>query len=176
MANVFDVIGAGVSGVCDIGYAAVDGVVGPQGIFAKTLDAVGQVNPFRTPKVAPGERAFDLELKLMQLNQLLAQQRGTGADDAADGALRAKLDEVSTALAGADLTTGERDAIMARILAHLSNQNIAQKTGQLPPDDGQLLDDLKNLLKQYDIPEKDATLLVTQLGDIVRRTEEKTAA
>ena len=174
--NVFEVVGGAINGVCELGARLIDGVVGPDGVFAKTLEAVSAANPFASPGLPPGERVSELEAHLIQLERMIQERRGMLAQEGSVLDVSTQLTEIAKVLDDAPLTTSEREAAFAKIVAFLSNRGIAQRLGTTAPDEGQFLEDLNNLLDGFDLQESQVRGIMQQVTDVFNGVEEKTAA
>ena len=174
--NVFQVVGGAINGVCNLGASLIDGVIGPQGVFAKTLEAVSAANPFASPGLPPGERASELEAHLMRLEELIKERRGMLMQEGGVLDVHVQLTEIARLLENAPLTTSEREATFAKVVAFLSNHSIAERLGTTAPDQGKFLEELNELLAGYDLSETQSRGIIQQISDVLHRVEEKTAA
>ena len=176
MLGLLPVVGDAVEGICGLGLNLVKGVAGPDGLFGRTLNAVCAANPYQDDGVAPGDRAAALEAHLVRLEKLVAERtesllKQTAVLDASD-----KLTRIAEVLQGVSLDAEEREAVLARVIAFLSNKSIAERLGTDVPVPGELIEQLDRMLEEFGVLEHERLPMLQQVDDILNGVEERTAA
>ncbi|HUV38362.1 MAG TPA: hypothetical protein VMY39_02055 [Planctomycetota bacterium] len=169
-------VGGAVEGLCNLGSNLVDGILGPEGVFAQTLDALSGGNRFRDPGLAPGEQARMLEEQLLRLEQLIAERRGMLSQQADLLSTTQKIQHIAAALARTSLTKEGREAVLASVTTFLSNATIAEQLGTEKPQVGDLSVQLDAMLQQFNLPEQERLAVLQKVQDVLNGVEEQKAA
>lgn len=169
-------VGEAVRGVCDLAASPVDGIAGPEGVFGRTLSAVSPQNPYRAPSLPPGERAAEIEAHLLKLEAVLADRRGPLMQQGSILDMSAQLTQIARVLEPVAMTDAEGAAVLARVVAFLSDQDVAERLGTLVPDNDELLEELDEMLGKYGVSERERPFILHRIDDILNHVEEKTAA
>ena len=174
--ELLPMMGGAIDGLVNLGTNLVDGVLGPEGVFARTLDAISGNNRFQDPGLAPGEQARQLEAQLLKLEELIAERRGMLTQQSGMLETNQKLNQVAGALGRTNLAKEQREAVLAAVSAFLSNQSIAQQLGKPSPEFGDLSPTLDALLTQFNLQEAERVPVLQQVQDVLNGVEERTAA
>ncbi len=105
-------------------------ILDERGVFGTSLEAASDANRFRNPSTAPGERTSALEEQMLALERVMSER-------------------VMRALDRANLTRAERETVLGRTLAFLSEQSVAGRLGTPPPDARTCLADIDAMLAQF---------------------------
>ena len=88
----------------------------------------------------------------------------------------AKLTRIAEVLDGVSLEAEQREAMLARLIAFLSNRSIAERLGTDVPDTGELMEQLDRMLEESGVLENERVVMLQQIDDILNGLEERTAA
>ena len=69
-------VGEAIGGICNLGASLVDGVIGPDGVFAQTLRAVTNGPDVSVGGLDSTEAKAQLQAELLRLEEMIAQRRG----------------------------------------------------------------------------------------------------
>lgn len=165
VSGLVNLIGVGLG----LGSDMVNAVLGSQGLFGRTLETVASLNPFRLPGAPPGERAGNMEEHLAQLEALMTNQTGNQQDnDQANLLLEAKLLQLRQLLNDSALLDEERTAVFGKVATYLSNRQVAERLGSVPPEPAKFLEDLENTLsREFRLSAPQVRQLVQDIGQLV---------
>jgi len=169
-------VGGAIDGLCNLGTTLVDGIVGPEGVFARTLDALSGNNRSGDSALASGELTRQLEAQLLHLEQLIAERRGMLLQQAGLMETNQKINKIAAALARTSLLKEQREAVLAAVTTFFSNQTVAEQLGTEKPDVGELSLKLDEMLKQFNLQEPERLPVLQQIEDVLNGVEERTAA
>jgi len=168
MSQLLGMITQGLGGMFGLGDGIADTVLGLQGLFSKTLDAVSSLNPFGTPSAAPGARAEELEARLIRLEALLAQKNGLLETSQEDNLLlQEKLTSLKQLLANSTLLEDQQTSVFGMVAGFLSNRDIAERLGKTEPDQALFLENLeRTLTEDCHMPAPEVRTLVQDIGQL----------
>ncbi len=135
----------------------MDGILDPHAVFDKTMAASSEANRFRYPSVPPGERALELEGQVLRLERLLS-------------------DRVTGALERANLTCAEREAVVAKVLAFLSDRRVAERLGTPKPDADAFRAEVDGMLERFDASPEARAEVIHEIERALDATKHRRAA
>ena len=168
-----EVDGGAVNGLCNLGSSLVDGIIGSDGLFARVLNGLsGEDDTAVTSEAAVAQ----LQQRLEQLEQLIAERRAMLSQQSDLLATREKLTAVAQAISGTTLSTEARKAVLSEVMAFLSQTTVAGQLRTEAPDAGALSTRLDAMLNEHNVPEAERLSVLQQISDVLNDVEEQAAA